>query len=98
MVIDSLYATSKSLLCAVNLILLFVLAALMCLMQVSLAYACETKDALCMVLTLMDGGDLKYHIHHVNEMPGLCEERAIFYTAEIACGIQHLHAENIVYR
>ena len=30
--------------------------------------------------------------------PGFEEERAIFYAAEIAVGLQHLHAENIVYR
>ena len=27
-----------------------------------LAYAFETKDALCLVLTIMTGGDLKFHI------------------------------------
>ncbi|KAI1732005.1 protein kinase domain-containing protein [Ditylenchus destructor] len=30
---------------------------------VSLAYAYETKDALCLVLTLMNGGDLKFHLY-----------------------------------
>lgn len=65
----------------------------------SLAYAFETKDALCLILTLMNGGDLKFHIHNMG-IPGFDkdEERAVFYTAEIACGLQHLHAENIVYR
>lgn len=64
---------------------------------VSLAYAFETKDALCLVLTLMNGGDLKFHIHHMGGS-GFDESRAIFYAAEIACGLQHLHSENIVYR
>ena len=62
-----------------------------------MAYAFETKDALCLVLTLMNGGDLKFHIHNMGN-PGFEEERAIFYAAEIACGLEHLHAENIVYR
>jgi G protein-coupled receptor kinase len=62
-----------------------------------LAYAFETKDALCLVLTLMNGGDLKFHIHNMGS-PGFEEERAVFYAAEITCGLQHLHAENIVYR
>ncbi|KAK2143241.1 hypothetical protein LSH36_860g00003 [Paralvinella palmiformis] len=64
---------------------------------VSLAYAFETKEALCLVLTLMNGGDLKFHIHNMGG-PGFEEERALFYSAEIACGLEHLHSENIVYR
>uniref|UniRef100_A0A3Q0SPU0 G protein-coupled receptor kinase n=1 Tax=Amphilophus citrinellus TaxID=61819 RepID=A0A3Q0SPU0_AMPCI len=64
---------------------------------VSLAYAYETKDALCLVLTLMNGGDLKFHIYHMGEA-GFDETRAIFYTAEICCGLEDLHRERIVYR
>uniref|UniRef100_A0A669DYC9 G protein-coupled receptor kinase n=1 Tax=Oreochromis niloticus TaxID=8128 RepID=A0A669DYC9_ORENI len=64
---------------------------------VSLAYAYETKDALCLVLTLMNGGDLKFHIYHMGEA-GFDEKRAIFYTAEICCGLEDLHRERIVYR
>lgn len=31
---------------------------------VSLAYAFQTKDELCLVMTIMNGGDLKYtHTH-----------------------------------
>ena len=65
--------------------------------QVSLAYAFETKDALCLVLTIMNGGDLKFHIHNMGS-PGFEEERAIFYAAEIASGLEHLQQQNIVYR
>uniref|UniRef100_A0A8C2ZEC9 G protein-coupled receptor kinase n=1 Tax=Cyclopterus lumpus TaxID=8103 RepID=A0A8C2ZEC9_CYCLU len=64
---------------------------------VSLAYAYETKDALCLVLTLMNGGDLKFHIYHMGEA-GFDEKRAIFYSAEISCGLEDLHRERIVYR
>ncbi|XP_014662760.1 PREDICTED: G protein-coupled receptor kinase 5-like isoform X2 [Priapulus caudatus] len=64
---------------------------------VSLAYAYETKDALCLVLTIMNGGDLKFHIHNMGN-PGFEEERAVFYGAEIACGLHDLHVNNIVYR
>ncbi|XP_053317856.1 G protein-coupled receptor kinase 6 [Spea bombifrons] len=64
---------------------------------VSLAYAYETKDALCLVLTLMNGGDLKFHIYHMGDS-GFNEDRAIFYAAEICCGLQDLHQERIVYR
>lgn len=63
----------------------------------SLAYAYETKDALCLVLTLMNGGDLKFHIYHMGQA-GFPEARAVFYTAEICCGLEDLHRERIVYR
>ena len=64
---------------------------------VSLAYAYETKDSLCLVLTIMNGGDLKFHIHNMG-FPGFGEDRAVFYAAEITCGLEHLHKEGIVYR
>ncbi|XP_076460921.1 G protein-coupled receptor kinase 5-like isoform X1 [Babylonia areolata] len=64
---------------------------------VSLAYAFETKEALCLVLTIMNGGDLKFHIHNMGS-PGFPEERAVFYAAEITCGLADLHKEGIVYR
>ena len=50
-----------------------------------------------MVLTLMNGGDLRFHIHHIGS-PGLDMERAVFYTAEVARGLSHLHACRIAYR
>ncbi|EDO47578.1 predicted protein [Nematostella vectensis] len=64
---------------------------------VSLAYAYETKDALCMVLTLMNGGDLKFHVHNMGN-PGFEEERAVFYAAQVTLGLIHLHSQRIVYR
>lgn len=64
---------------------------------VNLAYTYQTKDSLCLVLTLLNGGDLRFHIHSLGD-PGLSEERAVFYTAEIALGLQHLHAVRIIYR
>ncbi|XP_065071074.1 G protein-coupled receptor kinase 5-like [Rhopilema esculentum] len=68
-----------------------------CLFVVSLAYAHETKDALCMVLSLMNGGDLKFHIHNLGN-PGFDEDRTRFYAAEICSGIMYLHSIRIVYR
>ncbi|ELK04913.1 G protein-coupled receptor kinase 5 [Pteropus alecto] len=65
--------------------------------EVNLAYAYETKDALCLVLTIMNGGDLKFHIYNMGN-PGFEEERALFYAAEILCGLEDLHRENTVYR
>lgn len=52
-------------------------------LKVSLAYAYETKDALCLVLTIMNGGDLKFHIYNMGGEPGFEIERARFYSAEV---------------
>lgn len=65
--------------------------------QVSLAYAYETKDVLCLVLSLMNGGDLRFHIYNMG-LPGLSPERVQFYAAEVCCGLEHLHQKSIVYR
>ncbi|XP_018564693.1 G protein-coupled receptor kinase 2 [Anoplophora glabripennis] len=65
---------------------------------VNLAYAYETKDALCLVLTIMNGGDLKFHIYNMGGEPGLDIARARFYAAEVVCGLDHLHQQGIVYR
>ncbi|RWS30815.1 G protein-coupled receptor kinase 2-like protein, partial [Leptotrombidium deliense] len=65
---------------------------------VSLAYAYETKDSLCLVLTLMNGGDLKFHIYNMGGEPGFDIERARFHSAEVSQGLEHLHTQGIVYR
>ena len=65
---------------------------------VNLAYAFETKDALCLVLTIMTGGDLKFHIYNMGGEPGFTEARSKFYSAEILLGLDHLHSNGIVYR
>lgn len=56
--------------------------------QVSLAYAYETKDALCLVLTIMNGGDLKFHIYNMGGDPGFDISRARFYAAEVKSNSQ----------
>jgi len=65
---------------------------------VNLAYAFEMKDALCLVLTIMEGGDLKFHIYNMGGEPGFPEDRSRFYACEIILGLGHLHKEGIVYR
>ncbi|XP_074550880.1 rhodopsin kinase GRK1-like [Halichoeres trimaculatus] len=66
---------------------------------VSLAYAFQTKEELCLVMTIMNGGDLKYHIYLVDENnPGFDEPRACFYIAQIIQGLEHLHQKRIIYR
>ncbi|XP_072317903.1 rhodopsin kinase grk7-b [Eucyclogobius newberryi] len=64
---------------------------------VNLAYAYETKTHLCLVMDLMNGGDLKFHIYDLG-MRGLRMDRLVYYTAQITCGMLHLHSMNIVYR
>ncbi|XP_055151181.2 rhodopsin kinase GRK7 [Symphalangus syndactylus] len=64
---------------------------------VSLAYAFDSKTHLCLVMSLMNGGDLKFHIYNVGTR-GLDMSRVIFYSAQIACGMLHLHELGIVYR
>uniref|UniRef100_A0A6Q2Y538 G protein-coupled receptor kinase n=1 Tax=Esox lucius TaxID=8010 RepID=A0A6Q2Y538_ESOLU len=63
---------------------------------VSLAYAYETKDALCLVLTIMNGGDLKFHIYNMGNS-GFDEQRAIFYAAEIlySCSAGHIRISDL---
>uniref|UniRef100_A0A2P2HXL7 G protein-coupled receptor kinase n=1 Tax=Hirondellea gigas TaxID=1518452 RepID=A0A2P2HXL7_9CRUS len=65
---------------------------------VSLAYSYATKDSLCLVLTIMNGGDLKFHIYNMGVEAGFDMERAVFYAAEVACGLECLHCLGIVYR
>uniref|UniRef100_A0A915KT18 G protein-coupled receptor kinase n=1 Tax=Romanomermis culicivorax TaxID=13658 RepID=A0A915KT18_ROMCU len=64
---------------------------------VSLAYAYETKVALCLVLTLMNGGDLKFHLYTLNPN-GLGESRVAFYAAQLTLGLHHLHQLRVLYR
>ncbi|KAI1882667.1 hypothetical protein AGOR_G00237250 [Albula goreensis] len=64
---------------------------------VNLAYAYDTKTHLCLCMSLMNGGDLKYHIYNIGEK-GIEMNRIIYYTAQITTGILHLHAMDIVYR
>uniref|UniRef100_A0A8C5DDY0 G protein-coupled receptor kinase n=1 Tax=Gouania willdenowi TaxID=441366 RepID=A0A8C5DDY0_GOUWI len=73
------------------------------LFLVNLGYAYESKTHLCLVMTLMNGGDLKYHIYNIGYDgkgvdKGIEMKRIIHYTAQITTGILHLHAMDIVYR
>lgn len=73
------------------------------LFLVNLAYAYDSKTHLCLVMTLMNGGDLRYHIYNLGYDgkgvdKGIEMKRVVHYTAQITCGILHLHEMNIVYR
>lgn len=67
------------------------------LFLMNLAYAFSTKTHLCLVMTLMNGGDLRYHIYNIGEL-GIEMKRVIHYSAQIISGLLHLHSMDIVYR
>lgn len=62
---------------------------------VNLAFAYETKDSLCLLMTIMNGGDLKFHVYNTGN-PGFEEKQAWFYAAEILCDPEDLGRENTV--
>uniref|UniRef100_A0A3P8TJD3 G protein-coupled receptor kinase n=1 Tax=Amphiprion percula TaxID=161767 RepID=A0A3P8TJD3_AMPPE len=64
---------------------------------VNLAYAYDNKTHLCLVMDLMTGGDLKFHIYSLGAR-GIRLDRVVYYTAQITTGILHLHSMDIVYR
>ncbi|XP_033832989.1 rhodopsin kinase grk7-b [Periophthalmus magnuspinnatus] len=64
---------------------------------VNLAYAYENKTHLCLVIDLMNGGDLKFHIYDLGSR-GLRMDRIVYYSAQITCGLLHLHSMDITYR
>lgn len=64
---------------------------------VTLKYAFQTPAALVLVIDLMIGGDLRYHLHR-NPDRRFPESWARYYGARIALGLTCLHEAGIVYR
>ncbi|XP_068572431.1 rhodopsin kinase grk7-b isoform X2 [Cebidichthys violaceus] len=64
---------------------------------VNLAYAYDNKTHLCLIMDLMNGGDLRFHIYELGER-GIRMERVVYYMAQITTGMLHLHSMDIVYR
>lgn len=62
---------------------------------VNLRYAFQDDENLFMVLDLMLGGDLRFHLDRLGVMP---ESYVQFYCAEVALGLRHLHKHNVVHR
>ncbi|XP_042343037.1 rhodopsin kinase grk7-b [Plectropomus leopardus] len=64
---------------------------------VNLAYAYDSKSHLCLVMDLMNGGDLRFHIYELG-VRGIRLERVVYYMAQITTGLLHLHSMDILYR
>jgi len=62
---------------------------------VSLRFAFQTTQKLYMVFDYFNGGEL---FHYLSKGGRFSEERSRFYAAEIALGLEHIHAQNIIYR
>jgi len=62
---------------------------------VNLNYSFQTPDKLYFVMDYVNGGELFFHLQKDRKFP---EERARFYLAEIACGLEYLHANGVIYR
>lgn len=58
-------------------------------------YALQDENCLYLIMDLMLGGDLKFHLINAGRFT---EERARFYSAEVLLGLEHIHSLNIIYR
>ncbi len=72
-----------------------VLAAVQSPFVVNLKYSFHSKDDIFLILDLMTGGDLSYHLQQKGKFP-LRECR--YYAARIMLGVQALHDKGYVYR
>ncbi|CEP18525.1 hypothetical protein [Parasitella parasitica] len=62
---------------------------------VNLRYAFQDDENLFMVLDLMLGGDLRFHLDRLGSLP---ENYVQFYAAELALSLNFLHTRNIIHR
>lgn len=60
-------------------------------------YAFHDKDTLYLVMDLMEGGDLAFHLRQCKD-GRFTEAQARFYGAEISLGLAHLHSHSFIYR
>ncbi|KNE69265.1 AGC/YANK protein kinase, variant [Allomyces macrogynus ATCC 38327] len=62
---------------------------------VNLRYAFQDDENMFMVLDLMLGGDLRFHL---NRMGKFTERMAVFYAAELSSALMYLHTRRVVHR
>jgi serine/threonine protein kinase len=61
----------------------------------NLKYALQDEDTLFLIMDLMLGGDLKFHLINAGRFT---EKRARFYAAQVLLGLEHVHKLSIIYR
>jgi serine/threonine protein kinase len=61
----------------------------------SLKYSFQDNETLYLVMDLMMGGDLKFHL---NKEEKFSEVRSRFYSAEVLLGLEHIHSKGVIYR
>jgi len=61
----------------------------------NLKYALQDDETLYLIMDLMLGGDLKFHLINAGRFT---EKRARFYAAEVLLGLEHVHTASIIYR
>ena len=62
---------------------------------VNLWYAFQDDEDMFMVLDLMLGGDIRYHL---NEGKRFTEQHITLYLAEVGLALDYLHSQHIVHR
>lgn len=61
----------------------------------NLKYALQDAEDLYMIMDLMLGGDLKFHLINAGRFT---EQRARFYAAQVLLGLEHVHLHGVIYR
>jgi len=65
----------------------------------NLAYAFQDKTHLFLIMDLMAGGDLKFHLtKQKGPRPGFSEDRTKFHSAEILLALDAMHKKDIIFR
>lgn len=72
-----------------------VLAKMNSVFVTNLKYALQDEDNLYLIMDLMLGGDLKFHLINAGRFT---EKRARFYAAQVLLGLEHVHQQGIIYR
>jgi len=62
---------------------------------VNMVYAFQDRENLFLVMDLMTGGDLRYHISRRKKFN---EEQTKFFVASIVCGLEYIHNQGILHR
>ena len=62
---------------------------------VNMHYAFQDRDNLYLVMDLLNGGDLRYHISRYRKFS---EEQTRFFIANIIYAIEYIHSNNVIHR